>query len=170
MTLLPSCHYANSAKNTVIHVSGPVVKKPHLAPVRLLHRYSRTHQEHFQIQQKCEVTIEHQETGAIARKTQNKKSQKRDKNEAVVNRLRDLPAWFQEFTKSRRNRSAGNRTHFSHDSDSERPTKVASKKRIFCSLFERPKLRSLLANQNNKGSLQETRTRWLSSTLGRQIW
>ena len=44
--------------------------------------------------------------------------------------------------------------HISHDSDSERPTKVASKKRsFFYSLSERPKLRSLLANQNDNGLL-----------------
>ena len=34
-------------------------QKPHLAPVRLLHRCSRTHQEHVQVQQKCEVTMRH---------------------------------------------------------------------------------------------------------------
>ena len=87
-------------------------QKPHLAPVRLLHRNSRTHQEHLQVQQKCEVTIRHQETGAIAQKIKTN-SKKRNENEAVGNRLRDLPAWFQEFTKSRRHRSAIDRTHFS---------------------------------------------------------
>ena len=43
-------------------------QKPHLAPVRLPHRHSRTHQEYLQVQQKCGVTIQHQETGAIAQK------------------------------------------------------------------------------------------------------
>ena len=86
-------------------------QKPHVAPVRLPHRCSRTRQEHLQVQQKCEVTIRHQETSAIAPKL--KAKIKRDNDEAVRNRLRDLSAWFQEFTKSRRNRSACNRTFFS---------------------------------------------------------
>ena len=47
-------------------------QQPHLAPVRLLHRYGRTHQEHLQVQQKCGVTIWHQETGAIAQKVKAK--------------------------------------------------------------------------------------------------
>ena len=53
-------------------------QSPHLAPVRLLRRYSRTHQEHLQVQQKCGVTIQHQETGAIAQKLKanKKKGQK----------------------------------------------------------------------------------------------
>ena len=34
-------------------------QKPRLAPVRLLHRYSRTHEEHLQVQQKGEVTMRH---------------------------------------------------------------------------------------------------------------
>ena len=48
-------------------------QKPHLAPVRLPHRYSRTHQEHLQVQQKCDVTVWHWETGAIAPKLKAKK-------------------------------------------------------------------------------------------------
>ena len=36
------------------------------------------------------------------------------------------------------------------------------------SLPERPKLRSLLANQNDKGSLQKTH--WRSSTWNRKVW
>ena len=47
-------------------------QSPHLAPVRLLHCYSRTHQEHLQVQQMCGVTIQHQETGAIAQKVKAK--------------------------------------------------------------------------------------------------
>ena len=69
-------------------------QKPHLAPVRLLHRCSRIHQEHLLVQQES-------------------KKKEMDNHEAVGNRLRDLPAWLREFTKSRRYRSACNRTHFS---------------------------------------------------------
>ena len=86
-------------------------QNPHPAPVRVPH-CSRTNQEHLQVQQKCEVTMRHWETGAIAQKLK-KAKKKKDNNEAVGNRLRDLPAWFQEFTKSRRYRSACNRTHSS---------------------------------------------------------
>ena len=51
--------------------------------------------------------------------------------------------------------------HISQDSDSARPTKVVSKSRKhgFFSLPKRPKLRSLLANQNDKDSLQKTQRR-----------
>ena len=36
-----------------------------LVPVSLLHRFRSTHQEHLQVQQKCEVMVRHRETGAI---------------------------------------------------------------------------------------------------------
>ena len=59
--------------------------------------------------------------------------------------------------------------HISHDSDSERPRKVASKKHCFVYSFsDRPKLRSLLANRNDKSSLQEAH--WWSSTLATHFW
>ena len=57
------------------------------------------------------------------------------------------------------------------DSDSERPTKCGIKLKetyYLYSLPERPKLRSLLAKQNYKGSLQETH--WRSSTSGGKVW
>ena len=76
------------------------------------------------------------------------------------NRLRDLPAWLPGVHKISEGTEVHAIGHISDDSDSERPTKVASKKRRFFSLPERPTLRSLLANQNDKGSLQETGTRW----------
>ena len=47
--------------------------------------------------------------------------------------------------------------HISHDSDSERPMNVASKKHSICIHFPKDRnWRSVLANKNEKGSLQET--------------
>ena len=51
--------------------------------------------------------------------------------------------------------------HISHDPDAEQPAKVASRMHNFFSLPERSILRSMLANQDDKGSLQ--RTHWRSS-------
>ena len=44
-----------------------------LVPVRPLHPFRRTHQVHLQVQQLSEVTMEHQETGAIHPKNQKQK-------------------------------------------------------------------------------------------------
>ena len=59
----------------------------------------------------------------------------------------------------------------SQDSDSERPTKVVLKSRkhsIFTHIRKKPRLRSLLENQIDKGSLQKTH--WRSSTTCRKVW
>ena len=73
------------------------------------------------------------------------------------NRLRDLAEWLEEFTDNLEDTEMPAPAHISHDTDSERPTKVASKKhRIFTQSPERRKLRHLHANQNNRSSLQET--------------
>ena len=56
----------------------------------------------------------------------------------------------------------------SHDSDSERHTKVASRKHSIFLTPERSKLRSVLANQNDKCSLQKTH--WRRSTSSRKVW
>ena len=58
--------------------------------------------------------------------------------------------------------------HISHDSGSERPTKVASKKQFFFHFPKDRNLRSMLANQDNKGSVQKAN--WCFSTSGREIW
>ena len=98
-----------------------------LVPVSLLHRYHRTHQVHVQVLQQSEVTIGHQETGAIHPKT--KKNNERDNNRASGDRLRDLPQWLEEFTENLDDTEVPAPAHISHDSDSERPTKVVSKLR-----------------------------------------
>ena len=51
------------------------------------------------------------------------------------NRLRDLAEWLEEFTDNLEDTEMPAPAHISHDTDSERPTKVASKKhRIFTHL------------------------------------
>ena len=78
-----------------------------LLPVRPLHRYRRTRQVHLQVQQQSEVTIWHQETGAVHQK------KKKDINRASDDGLRHLPDWFEEVhRKFRRCRSASTRKHF----------------------------------------------------------
>ena len=73
------------------------------------------------------------------------------------NRLRDLPEWLEEFTDNLEDAEMPAPAHISHDTDSERPTTVASRKhRFFTQSPERRKLRHLHANQNNRSSLQET--------------
>ena len=59
--------------------------------------------------------------------------------------------------------------HISHDSDAERPTKVASRKHsIYTHFSKRPKLRSLVANQDYKGALQNAN--WKFSTWSREVF
>ena len=60
------------------------------------------------------------------------KNQKQNKNqdnqEAAGSRLRDLPEWLKEFTENLEDTEAPALANTSHDSDSERTTKVASRK------------------------------------------
>ena len=57
----------------------------------------------------------------------------------------------------------------SHDSDSERPTKVVSRKHsVFTRFRRRSKLRSMFVKLKHKGSLQKTH--WRSSTSSRKVW
>ena len=98
-----------------------------LVPARLLHRYRRTHQARLQVQQQSEVTMEHQENWRDTRKTQNK-NKKRDNDGAAGNRLRDLPEWSKGFTENLEDTEVPAPAHISHHADSERPTKVASRK------------------------------------------
>ena len=80
-----------------------------------LHRHRRTRQVHLQVQHQSEVTMEHQETGAIP-ETQNNK--KRDNDGASGNRLRDLPEWLEEFTENLEDTEVVAPAHISHSSDS----------------------------------------------------
>ena len=100
-------------------------------------------------------------------RNQNQNKQ-RDGNRDSDDRLRDLLEWLKEFTNNPEDTEVPAPAQISQDSDSERPTEVVSKsrkQRIY--IPKRPKFRSLLANQNDKGSLQKTH--WRSSTLSRIV-
>ena len=99
---------------------------PILVPVHPLHRQRRTRQVHLQVQHKSEVTMVHQETGAIHQKPKTKL--KRDNDGASGNRLRDLLDWFEEFTENLEDTEVPATAHIFHDSDSERPAKVPLRK------------------------------------------
>ena len=58
-----------------------------------------------------------------------------------------LPEWLEEFTENPEDAEVPATAHISHDSDSERPTKVAPRKHSIYSLPERSTLRSMQANQ-----------------------
>ena len=84
-------------------------------------------------------------------------------------RQRDLPKWLKEFTDNLEDTGMPVPAHISRDSDSERPTKVTSKKQSIYTRFPKgPKLRSMHANQDDKGSLQKAK--WRSSTSSRKVW
>ena len=85
-------------------------------------------------------------------------------------RFRDLPEWLEEFTDNLEDTEVSASANISHDSVSESPTTVVKIKeaQYLCSLPKRPKPRSLLANENDKGSLQKTH--WRSSTSSRKFW
>ena len=91
-------------------------------------------------------------------KPENQNKKKND-NRDSDDRLQDPPEWLEEFTDNLEDTEMPVPAHISQDSDSERPTRVVSKSRkhrIFTHFPKRPKLRSMLANQNYKGSLQTT--------------
>ena len=67
-------------------------------------------------------------------KNQNK-NQKRDNDGAWRDRLRDLPEWLEVFTDNLEDTEVSAPAQISHDSDSERPTKVASRKHSIFSHF-----------------------------------
>ena len=103
-------------------------------------------------------------------KTQNR-NEKRDGNRNSDDRVRELPEWLEEFTDNLEDTEVHAPAHISQDSDSERPTKVLSTSRkhsIHTHFPQWSKLRSLLANKNDKGSLQKTH--WRSSTSSRKVW
>ena len=85
--------------------------------------HRRTDQVDLQVQHKNEVTIRRPETP----KTQ-KTHKKRDNNGASGDRLRDLLEWSEEFTETLEDTEVPAFPHISHDSYSERPTKVEVRK------------------------------------------
>ena len=75
-------------------------------------------------------------TRKLARYTKNPTKRKKGTTDgASGNRLRDIPDWLQEFTENLEDTEVPAPAHMSPDSDSERPTKVASRKhRIYTHL------------------------------------
>ena len=87
---------------------------------------SFTHLALHRVQQDYEVmvlTLKHRETEAILPKSKTK-IKKGGNNQAKRLRLRDLPEWLPEFTDNLEDAEVPAPAHMSHDSDSERPTKV----------------------------------------------
>ena len=98
-------------------------------------------------------------------KKKHNKNKKESNNQATGDRLRDLPGWLQEFTDNIEDTETPVLADVPQDSESERSAKVVSKfleTQYLYSLPKRPKLRSMLANQDDKGSLQKTH--WWCST------
>ena len=108
---------------------------PVLVAIRLQHRHCGICLQ--QAQPKSEVTDQLQETGADhTQKTQNK-NKKRDGNRDSDDRLRDLPEWLEEFTDNLEDTVVPALAHVSQDSDSERPTKVASREHSIHTRFQK---------------------------------
>ena len=120
----------------------------------------------LEVQPESEVTDTPQETGAIHQKTQST-NQKRDNNRDSDDRLRDGMVTRVRL-KSRRYRSACTRTHFSRHRFGSSHKSGTQEAQCLFSLPKRPKLRSMLANQDYKGFLQKTDSR--SSTSSRKVW
>ena len=149
-----------------------------LEAVRLLHRYHRNRWEqrqtkplesellraHLQVQYLSEVT--NKPPGDWSRKPSKSNTKKEGWQEGCgrsVGRSSVLVGGFPR--QSGEHRIACTRTQFSQIRPGH-PVEVVSKSRkhrFFFSLSERPKLRRLLVNQNNKGFFQKTH--WRSSGL-----
>ena len=68
---------------------------------------------------------------------QKTKSEKKGNSQATSSRLRDLREWLEEFTDNLEDTEMPAPAHISHDSDSERPAKVAPRKHSICTHFPR---------------------------------
>ena len=102
-----------------------------MVPVRLLHRYRRTHQVHLQVQQQRS-----DDQAPWRSDTKNPKTKLKERQRWSIAIAKPPRIVGGVRRKSRTYRSACTCTHFSHDSESERPTKVASRKHsIFAENF-----------------------------------
>ena len=68
--------------------------------------------------------------------------------------MRDLPEWSEEFRDNLEDTEVPALANTSQDSDSEHPSKVASRKHRLHTHFPK-RLKSLQSNPDDKGSLQE---------------
>ena len=74
------------------------------------------------------------------------------------NRLRDLPAWFQEFTRSRRYRSACNRTHFCMTQIRNVQRKWHQRSTVFLLTFRKTKISEVCLRTKMTRALCRNRT------------
>ena len=79
-----------------------------------------------------------------------------------------IPEWLEDFTENLEITEPLAPAEISHDSDSERPKTVASRKRtVFLLTSRKTKLRGLQANQDYESSLQKAN--WKFSTSSREV-
>ena len=123
---------------------------PVLGPIRRQHRHRRICQ---QVQLKSKVTNWPHESGADHPQKPKTKNNKRDDSRDADDRLRYLPEWLEEFhRKSRRCRRARTRTHCARLRFGTSCKSGTQEEQYFDPLPKRSKLRSMLANQDDKGS------------------
>ena len=96
---------------------------------------------------------------------QKKRSDRKDSEDPLA----DLPDWLKDFKENQKETELHVSAHSSPESD-EHPVSGNEIEEATCfySLPKRPRLRCLLENLNNKGSLQKTY--WRSSTSCRKVW
>ena len=99
-------------------------------------------------------------------KTQNKK--KGDDQGAAGDRLRDLPEWLEDFTENLEDTEMPAPANISHDSDSERPMKVAPRNHsIYNHLPKSQNCEVCKQTKIHKGSLQKAN--WECRTSGSEV-
>ena len=96
------------------------------AQVRLPHRYRRTHPSPARLRSD-DTHAQASGNRGDPPKIQNKHKMKGN-NQATRSRLRDLPEWLKDFTDNLEDTEVPGLANTSQDSDSERPTKVATRK------------------------------------------
>ena len=105
------------------------------AQVRLPHRYRKTHRVPLRVQQDSKLRHSRSSLGRPRRSSKNQQNTKKDNIQATRSRLWDLQKWFEEFTDDLDDAEVPAHTDTSEDSDSERPTKVAPRKRSIYTHF-----------------------------------
>ena len=195
---LQFCRLENSAKNAEKPMSGSAVKshtwpnkgrrvyatrkisylllsldcRQILVPVRPPHIHTRTRQVHLQVQQQSEVKIRHQET--VARQTQKPLTKKIKRRLTIKIRTTVCEIFLNVWRRSQ----IIWRTQKSMCPHTLLRTQIPNVLQkwyqnqgsiILCSLPKRPKLRGMLAEQNDKGPLQQTQSQLMTprSIMGR---
>ena len=100
------------------------------------------------------MTKECQGTGAIHLELKHKIENKENKM-AAGNRLRDLPEWLEEFTDNFQDAEVPASANIIHDSDSEHPTKVASRKHRISTHFQKNKIAGSATEPRSQSVLAE---------------